>query len=150
MRRGVICLASTLASEAGPVSTSGAAMLRLVAPPNNFDLAAFTQALETGDTTLQLAAYSDNAEVRIVDPDHSPRAPWVRRAKPAIAAWIASESAQRVTCRVTNLLAAGDRVACTELRRYRDDREEMATSILELADGLIASQQMILVWDRWD
>jgi hypothetical protein len=57
---------------------------------------------------------------------------------------------QRSVDRVVNLVDGEDRVAFTELRRYRDGTQEMATSTAELDNGLISWQHTILVWDRWD
>ena len=57
---------------------------------------------------------------------------------------------QRSVDRVVDLVDGEDRVAFTELRRYRDGTQEMATSTAELDNGLISWQHTIVVWDRWE
>ena len=45
---------------------------------------------------------------------------------------------------------AGDRVAFTEEGRYRDGARVVSTSTLELRDGRIVRQRVVLVWDDLD
>ncbi|HSU36029.1 MAG TPA: hypothetical protein VLJ88_10245 [Propionibacteriaceae bacterium] len=102
------------------------------------------------DLDLQIAAYAEGAELRIVNPDNPPRLPRMLRGKSEIEAWLRGEPAQRVVVQVSNLIEDGERIAFTEVRRYSDGGYEIAASTADLYDGLITRQLTILVWDPWD
>ena len=122
----------------------------LPATAREFDLTTFARSLLRADLDLQIAAYADAAELRIVNPDNPPRLPRTLRGKSEIEAWIRSEPAQRIVVQVSNLIEDGERIAFTEVRRYSDGGHEIAASTAELYDGLITRQLTILVWDPWD
>ena len=102
------------------------------------------------DLDLQIAAYADHAELRVINPDNPPRLPRTLKGKSQIEAWIRGEPAQRIVVQVSNLVEAGERIAFTEVRRYSDGGHEIAASTAELSDGLITRQLTVLVWDPWD
>ena len=102
------------------------------------------------DLDLQIAAYADHAELRVINPDNPPRLPRTLKGKSQIEAWIRGEPAQRIVVQVSNLVEAGERIAFTEVRRYSDGGHEIAVSTADLADGLITRQLTVLVWDPWD
>jgi len=120
------------------------------ASAREFDLTTFARSLLRADLDLQIAAYADGAELRIVNPDNPPRLPRTLRGKSEIEAWLRSEPAQRVVVQVSNLIEDGERIAFTEVRRYSDGGHEIAASTAELYDGLITRQLTILVWKPWD
>lgn len=120
------------------------------AAAREFDLTTFARSLLRADLDLQIAAYADGAELRIINPDNPPRLPRTLRGKSEIEAWIRGEPVQRTVVQVSNLIEDGDRIAFTEIRRYSDGGHEIAASTAELDDGLITRQLTILVWDPWD
>jgi len=115
-----------------------------------FDLTTFARSLLRADLELQIAAYAEGAQLRIINPDNPPRLPRTLKGKSEIETWLRSEPAQRVVVQVSNLIEDGERIAFTEVRRYSDGGHEIATSTAELYDGLITRQLTVLVWDPWD
>jgi hypothetical protein len=113
-----------------------------------FDLDAFSRALERRDAAYQLSCYAPDADIRIVDPDNPPLAPRVVRGAGAIRTWLAAGLVRELDLHVTHLVDGGDRVAFTTRWRYQDAVEGQATSTAELQDGLITSQHTILVWGQ--
>ena len=113
-----------------------------------FDLHAFSRALEQHDVDYQLAHYSPDADIRIVDPDNPPAAPRTLKGKPAIHAWMVDSITHDLDLHVTHLVDGGDRVAFTEQSHYQDGTQALTTSTAELEHGLITTQYTILVWEQ--
>ncbi len=115
-----------------------------------FDLEAFGRAIERSDLGQLIAAYADDAEVRLTDPDTPPLAPRVLRGRDAVADWLRTDV--RLSCRHrgVRLVDGQDRVAYTEERQYFDGTHEIAASTAEVRNGLISMQHTVLVWDRWE
>lgn len=113
-----------------------------------FDLDAFSRALERRDTGYQLSCYAPQADIRIVDPDNPPLAPRVVRGADAIRIWLLAGKVRELDLRVTHQVDGGDRVAFTSRWHYQDGIEGQATSTAELEGGLITSQHTILVWGQ--
>jgi hypothetical protein len=115
-----------------------------------FNLGTLVRAIESRDAGCQISMYAEDAEVRVVDPDHPPQAPMVLRGKPSIGSWIFDLCSLAMTHEVMDLVDGGDLVAFTEKGRYRDGTMVVSTSTLALRDGLIVRQRVVLVWDGWD
>ena len=118
-------------------------------PPADFDLVAFGRAIEDRNIDFLVAAYADDAEVRLTDPDTPPLAPRVLRGKQIISDWLRGECSADFTHRMVRLVNGQDRVAYTEERLHLDGTHEVAASTAELENGLITLQHTVLVWDRW-
>lgn len=113
-----------------------------------FDLAALKRAIEERDAAAQLALYAPDAEVRLVDRVTTPGRPRVLRGRDEIAGWIEDVCAREMTHRVDGEVAAGGRAAFAEACRYPDGTNVLCMTVLEVRDGLIASQLAIQAWDE--
>jgi ketosteroid isomerase-like protein len=110
---------------------------------STFDVAALKRAIEARDVAGQLALYAPDAEVRIVDRVTTPGKPRVLRGRDEIAAWVEDVSSREMTHEVQQEVVGAGRAAFAEACRYPD-----GTTVLELRDGLIASQLAIQAWDE--
>jgi hypothetical protein len=79
-----------------------------------FDLAGLIGAIESGDTSHQLALYADCAEMQIIDPDRPVHAPQVLRGRPAIAAWIGGVYSRHEIHRVVDFTADSESLVLIE------------------------------------
>jgi ketosteroid isomerase-like protein len=113
-----------------------------------FDFARLRRAVEERDASSQLRFYADDAEVRIVDRDHPPRAPRVLRGKDAVREWIEDISARDMTHRVEHEVLGDGRAAFTEACRYPDGTNVLCSAVLRLRDGEITQALVIQVWDE--
>jgi ketosteroid isomerase-like protein len=112
-----------------------------------FDFARLRRAIEERDASSQLALYTDDAEVRLVDRDHPPRAPRVLHGRDAIRQWIEDVCARDMTHRVENEVLGDGRAAFTEACRYPDGTNVLCSAVLELREGRIARQLGVQAWD---
>jgi len=116
--------------------------------PTTFDLAALKRAIEARDAAAQLALYAPDAEVRLVDRVTTPGRPRVLRGRDEIAGWVEDVCGREMTHRVEREVAVADRAAFAEECRYPDGTNVLCMTVLELRDGLIASQVAIQAWDE--
>lgn len=127
--------------------THGKARVPGVIAPQ-FDLEAFSRALEQGDTGYQLSCYAPDAIVRIVDPDNPPSAPSTVWGAAAIGRWLLDGRIRDLGLYVTDQVDGGDRIAFSQRWHYQDGTEGQATSTAELQEGLIIAQHTLLVWGQ--
>jgi len=118
--------------------------------PDRFDLDAFGRAIELNDLDFLVAAYAEDAQVRLTDPDTPPLAPRVLRGREAVTDWLRADTRADCSRRVVRMVDGLDRVAYSEERLYADGTHEIAASTAEVSDGLIRVQHTVLVWDRWE
>jgi hypothetical protein len=111
------------------------------------DLSGLTRAIEERDATVQLAAYTDDAELRIVDKDHPPSSPRVLAGRAAIGAFVADVAARDMTHEIVASVTDGATLALTEACRYPDGVRVLCACTAELRDGLISRQTIVQVWD---
>lgn len=112
-----------------------------------FDPAALSRAIEERDAQHQLALYSDDAEVRIIDRFNPPRSPRILVGKDAIRIWIEDVVSRDMTHRVANLVVGDGGVALTEECRYPDGTNVLCSCTAVLRGGLISKQSVVQVWD---
>ena len=116
--------------------------------PKTFELAMLKRAIEDRDAAAQVALYAPDAEVRLVDRITTPGRPRVLRGRDEIAGWAEDVCGREMTHRVEQDVVAGDRAAFAESCRYADGTNVLCMTVLELRDGLIASQLAIQAWDE--
>jgi ketosteroid isomerase-like protein len=113
-----------------------------------FDFAELKRALEERDATAQLALYTDDAEVTLVDRINTPGSPRLLRGREQIRAWIEDICERDMTHRV-DMHVAGDRgAAYTQACRYPDGTNVLCAAVLELRNGQIARQVGVQAWDE--
>jgi hypothetical protein len=113
-----------------------------------FDLAALRRAIEDRDAAAQVALYAPDAEVRLVDRIATPGRPRVLRGRDEIAGWIEDVCGREMTHRVEREVSGDGRAAFAEACGYPDGTNVLCMTVLELRDGLIASQLAIQAWDE--
>jgi hypothetical protein len=112
-----------------------------------FDLGAFTKAMEARDADGQLAAYSDDATVTTVDATHPPSSPDVLRGREAIGSMLSDVASRPMTHEVTEAMQAGDRIAIQLACRYDDGTRVLCSCVGRVRDGKIAEQTTVQAWD---
>ncbi len=113
-----------------------------------FDLDAFTRAIEQRDASTQLAMYAEDAEVTLADSTNQPRSPRVLHNKGEIQAWVEEVCARDMTHDVRQTVRDDRGVAFTEACRYPDGTNVLCASLIEIKNGLIASQIGVQAWDE--
>jgi hypothetical protein len=113
-----------------------------------FDLKAFKRAIEERDASTQIAMYTEDAEVTLVDRVSSPSAPRVLRGTEEIRGWLEDVCGRDMTHRVTNTVQDGDGVAFTEACRYPDGTAVLCAALLEVKDGRVSRQVGVQAWDE--
>ncbi len=113
-----------------------------------FDVTTFTRAIEERDASAQLALYSDDALVTLVDRNAQPGAPRVLSGKGEIAAWVQDVCARDMTHSVGHTVSDATGAAFTEACRYPDGTNVLCATVLELQDGLIMRQIGVQAWDE--
>jgi ketosteroid isomerase-like protein len=113
-----------------------------------FDLNAFKQAIEERDASSQIAMYTEDAEVTLVDRVSSPSRPRVLRGKEEIRGWIEDVCGRDMTHRVTNTVQDDGGIAFTEACRYPDGTAVLCAALLEVKDGRVRRQVGVQAWDE--
>ncbi len=112
------------------------------------DLDRLSRAIEERDAATQLAAYTDDAELLIVDRHHPPSTPRVLAGRDAIGAFISDVAGRDMTHEVVAAVTDGDTLALTEACRYPDGVQVLCSCSAELNDGRISRQTIVQVWDE--
>ena len=113
-----------------------------------FDVAALTAAIEGRDAEGQAAAYADDAELVVIDHDHTPSNPLVVSGTPALRAHFADICSRDMTHRVTTAAVTGDTLTIELACRYSDGTRVACVSVAGLANGRIAWQRAVQSWDH--
>jgi ketosteroid isomerase-like protein len=113
-----------------------------------FDLDALKRAIEGRDAAAQVALYAPDAEVRLVDRVTTPGRPRVLRGRDEIAGWIEDLTGREMSHRVEREVSGDGRAAFAEACSYPDGTNVLCMTVLDVRDGLIASQVAIQAWDE--
>ena len=113
-----------------------------------FDFAELKRALEERDSAAQLALYTPDAEVTLVDRINTPGSPRVLRGHQEIRTWIEDVCERDMTHRVELHVVGDSGAAFTEACRYPDGTNVMCAAVLELRHGQIARQVGVQAWDE--
>ncbi len=116
-------------------------------PSASFDFQALRRALEQSDAEALLGLYADDAEMRIVDRNSTPRTPFELRGKAAIEAFWRDICGRAMTHRVENEVIGPERVSFVEVCAYPDGCRVMAAMVLDLRGGRIARHLTVQAWD---
>src|SRR5256885_8945212 len=110
--------------------------------------AALKRAIEERDIEGQVALYTDDATVELVDRLNPPGAPRVLRGTKDIRAWVEDVCSRQMTHRIELEVVAEDGAAFTEACRYPDGTRVLCAAVLKLRDGKIARQVGLQAWDE--
>jgi hypothetical protein len=112
-----------------------------------FDLDALRRAIETNDADAQVAAYGDDAELTVVDSQHTPTNPQVLRGRAAIEEHIRDVTGRNMTHQVSDVVVGEGRVAFTEHCEYSDGTRVLCATVADVTDGRISRQIAVQAWD---
>ncbi|WP_246526775.1 nuclear transport factor 2 family protein [Plastoroseomonas hellenica] len=112
-----------------------------------FDVKELKRALEEGDTAALVSLYAEDAEMTVVDFQHSPSAPMRVTGKAAIEAFWRDVCGRDMTHRVGHEVAGPDRISFVEECAYPDGCRVMAAMTLDLSGGRIARHLTVQAWD---
>lgn len=112
------------------------------------DTAALATAITERDAAGQLATYSPDAELVIVDHENPPARPRVLRGTDEIGAYLTDVCDRDMTHDVRNAVLAGDRLTVEVACRYADGTNVACLSIAEVAGGRITRQRLVQAWDH--
>jgi hypothetical protein len=115
---------------------------------HTFDLSAFKQAIQERDASAQLAMYAEDAKVTLVDRVAQPSTPRVLHGRGEIQIWIEDVCGRDMTHRIQSTVQDERGVAFTEACRYPDGARVMCATVLEIDNGLVASQIAVQAWDE--
>jgi hypothetical protein len=113
-----------------------------------FDLDRFTRAAEERDAATQLSMYGTDAVVTISDRISQPGSPRVLRTRDEIKAWLEDMYGRDMTHAVKHRVKDDTGAAYTQACRYPDGTNVLCATVIELADGAIAGQTVVQVWDE--
>ena len=113
-----------------------------------FDFDEFKRAIEERDSTSQLALYTLDAEVTLIDRIHTPTAPRVLRGRAEIRTWIEDICERDMTHHVDMQVLGHSGAAFTEACRYPDGTNVLCAALLELRYGQITRQIGVQAWDE--
>jgi len=112
-----------------------------------FDAAALTTALETRDAEAQLAVYTSDAELTIVDRDNPPSRPRSIKGTDALRDYILDFTSREMTHKVRATVVSADRIAFELACQYPDGTRVLCMCIAGVVDGRIAWQHQVQAWD---
>ncbi|MBA3826753.1 MAG: nuclear transport factor 2 family protein [Ktedonobacterales bacterium] len=106
------------------------------------------QATEGRDADTLISLYADNAEMQVVDRLHPPSKPLELRGKEAIRAYLADICGRAMTHQIRGAVTNGDVWAYTQFCTYPDATHVLCMASVTVADGKIARQTNVQVWDE--
>jgi ketosteroid isomerase-like protein len=113
----------------------------------SLDIHALSAAIETRNADGVLAWYAPDAELTIVDRDHSPSQPQTYRGIDAIGEFYRDVCGRNVDHEVHDVVATATGLAYVERCRYPDNTLVLCVTVAELADGKITRQTAAQSWD---
>jgi hypothetical protein len=113
-----------------------------------FDLPALIAAIEGRDAEAQVAAFSADAELTVIDHEHPPSHPLVLRGADALREHFTDICGRDLTHKVTTATVADDRLTVELACRYGDGTQVACLSVSGLVDGRIAWQRGLQAWDH--
>ncbi|MGA9857232.1 MAG: nuclear transport factor 2 family protein [Solirubrobacteraceae bacterium] len=116
--------------------------------PTTFDIPAYVAAIEGRDAEGQIAAFTADAELTLIDHEHPPSNPLVLRGADALRAHFTDICGRDMTHQVTTATSADDRLTVEVNCLYADGTRVACLSVAGLADGRISWQRGLQAWDR--
>ena len=113
-----------------------------------FTIDALRRAIEGRNAEQLINMYADDAELRVVDKNHTPSRPEVFKGKQAIANYLRDVFGRDMTHRVEQEVVGQDRVSFVEACRYPDGTNVLGSMILDLRNGKINRHTIIQAWDE--
>lgn len=112
------------------------------------DFEVMRRALEEKDAETLIGLYAEDAEVRMVNKNTTPSAPFVLRGREEIAGMLRDVCSREMTHSIENEVVGEERVAFSEACEYPDGVCVLAATTLDLRDGKIVRQVNVEAWDE--
>ena len=113
-----------------------------------FDPQALKRSLEERDAAAQVAFFTDDAVVEVVDKANPPSRPLLIQGREAIGEYLADAASRDMTHSVSGLVVDGDQASYLIDCAYPDGNKVLCLATLELRDGQIARQRGVQAWDE--
>jgi ketosteroid isomerase-like protein len=118
-----------------------------VKTPVRFDIAAFERCYEAWDVEGLLDLYRDDVELVQIDRDNTPSSPKVRRGKETLEGMFRHCAGAGVKATVERAVGDERRAAATVTCEFPGGRKVVANTLLEIADGRIAREHLVVIGD---
>lgn len=112
------------------------------------DAEVLRQGWQECDAELLLNLYADEAEVRIVDRDNPPSAPFELHGREAITEYLQDAFSSKATHRVENAIVGNDRAAYNVACQYPGGIRVLYAGIVEVRNGKILRETGVQAWDE--
>jgi hypothetical protein len=114
---------------------------------NRLTMDALRTAIEHRDAATLIGFYRPDAVLQIIDRDHPPSRPTELVGQAAIGEYFADTCGREMTHRIEDGVTEGDRMAFSQVCTYPSGERVACQAVLQLADGRIARQKMLVLWD---
>lgn len=103
--------------------------------------------LEQCDVSTMLSLYDDNAEIDIIDRNHTPSNPWRLMGKKDLEKYFNDVLSRPVKHHIDDEVMSGDRYAYTDTCEYPDGTKVFTSAMAILKDGKIVREVDAQAWD---
>src|SRR3954453_6193115 len=110
-----------------------------------FALGAYVAGIESRDAAGQLAAFTQDATLEVIDHEHPPSNP-TRLQGATLRDYVADVCGRDMTHQVRSSTLSSERFAIEVACRYADGTNVLCVAISELSDGRIAAQRIVQAW----
>lgn len=113
-----------------------------------FDFETLRRAIEERDAGMLAGLYAEDAELRIVNRNSPPSAPFVLRGREALSDYYDNVCGRAMTHRIERQVVGEERVAFNEECEYPDGTRVLCAAMLDVRDGRIVRQTNVEAWDE--
>jgi hypothetical protein len=110
-------------------------------------LDALRQGIEGRDIEAMLNMYADDAEIRVVDQQHTPSSPQIMHDRDQIRAFLSDIYGRDMTHHVDHMVAGDGNVSFSQRCEYPDGSRVLASTVLDVDAGRIVRQEVVQAWD---
>lgn len=111
------------------------------------DVEALARAIESRDAAGQLAAYSPEAELVLIDSDNPPSRPRIVHGTDALNTYLQDVCDRDMAHEVRAVVADDERIAFEVACRYPDGTRVLCLCIADVSGGRITRQHQVQAWD---
>jgi SnoaL-like domain len=112
-----------------------------------FDAEALCRAVEQRDIATMARMFDDNAEILIVDRDHTPSHPMRMHGRAEIDAFLSDVFGREMTHQVDHVVLSDGTISYVERCEYPDGSHVTFSAVADLDNGRIVRQEGVQAWD---
>ncbi len=113
-----------------------------------FDFETLRRAIEERDAGTLAGLYAGDAELRVVNRNSPPSAPFVLRGREAISDYYDDVCGRAMTHRIERQVVGEEHVAFNEECEYPDGTRVLCAAMLDVRGGQIVRQTNVDAWDE--